>query len=234
VTYDHAADLFWVGCEFRHTIYRYAGDGVPDGYLELPFARNWSKNGGVEAMARLDNGHFLLLRETGSEGYLIQGDPVVGARYRRFRARYPEGYSPTDMAQLPDGRVLIVLRRVVLANPVFEAMIAVADPGELGVEEEWPVTPRSCSRRNWSRARTGKPSPSNRAMMARLPCGWHRMTTARSCSAACLPSCASSPIRHHRKTGTKKGAGQKPQRPDSKRALMSWPALRLRPIRQQR
>ena len=141
MTYDHAADLFWVGYEFRHTIYRHAGDGVPDGYLEPPFARNWSKNGGVEAMARLDNGHFLLLRETGSEGYLIQGDPVVGARYRRFRARYPEGYSPTDMAQLPDGRVLIVLRRVVLANPVFEAMIAVADPGELGVQEEWPVTP---------------------------------------------------------------------------------------------
>lgn len=141
VTYDHAADRFWVGYEFRHTIYRYAGDGEPDGFLEPPFTRQWSDNGGIEAMARLESGEFLLLRESGGEGYLIDGDPVAGARYRGFRAGYPEGYSPTDVAQLPDGRVLIILRRVAFANPVFEAMLAIADPDQLGEEPFWQVTP---------------------------------------------------------------------------------------------
>ncbi len=141
VTYDHASGRFWVGYEFHHTIYRYASDGEPDGFIEPAVAQDWSENGGIEAMARLASGEFLLLRESQGEIYLLDGDPVEGADYRYFVGGYPEGYSPTDMAQLPDGRVLIILRRVALANPVFEAMIAIADPADLADGEPWPVTP---------------------------------------------------------------------------------------------
>lgn len=141
VTYFRGGHLFWVGYENRHTIYRYDVAGEPEAFLEPEFARNWSSNGGIEAMVRMADGRFVILRELGGEGYIFDGDPVEGAEAMRFPVNFPQNYSPTDMAQLPDGRVLIVLRRVAFANPVFEAMIAIADPAEISADTPWQVTP---------------------------------------------------------------------------------------------
>ena len=134
---------FWLAFEDSHILHRFAQGGDPEAFIKLPFARLWSANSGIEAMLRLRDGRFLLLKESQSRGpaFLFDGDPVETHRVQTFHVRYPEGYSPTDMAQLPDGRVLVVLRRVAFASPVFEAMIGIADPAEIGAEEDWQITP---------------------------------------------------------------------------------------------
>lgn len=141
VTYHRPAQQFWVAYENRHTIYRYQVSGEPQAYVEPSFAREWSSNSGMEAMVRLEDGRFIVLRESEGEGFLFAGDPVEGAPAMAFRVRYPEDYRPTDMAQLPDGRVLVVLRRVAFARPVFEAMLGIADPALISADEPWQVRP---------------------------------------------------------------------------------------------
>ncbi|MDD3799832.1 MAG: esterase-like activity of phytase family protein, partial [Novosphingobium sp.] len=47
-------------------------------------------------------------------------------------------YRPTDMAQLPDGRVLVLLRRLVWPMPPrFAGKIAIADPAEIRKDGTW-------------------------------------------------------------------------------------------------
>ena len=56
----------------------------------------------------------------------------------RFRYAPPAGYRPVDAAALPDGRVLVLHRRVTIGLPYgFEAKISVADPREIAAGEDW-------------------------------------------------------------------------------------------------
>src|SRR5262249_24481649 len=51
---------------------------------------------------------------------------------RRFTLVGPSGFRPTDMAQLPDGRLLILMRKLLWPAPArFAGRIVVADPHEL-------------------------------------------------------------------------------------------------------
>ena len=69
-------------------------------------------NGGVEAMTRLADGRLLMISEKAvdddgrNRAWLAAPD---GFSSMAFRA--PAGYRPTDAAQLPDGDVLVLLRR---------------------------------------------------------------------------------------------------------------------------
>ncbi|MXO65582.1 esterase-like activity of phytase family protein [Altericroceibacterium endophyticum] len=58
-----------------------------------------------------------------------------------FRFIPPANYRPTDMALLPDGRVLILLRSLHLPPPLFGARIVVADPSAIGRGGTWPWCP---------------------------------------------------------------------------------------------
>ncbi|HSG57654.1 MAG TPA: esterase-like activity of phytase family protein [Paracoccaceae bacterium] len=145
VTYHPQTGQYWVGYESRHTIYRYSVTGEPEAFVEPAYTTGWQSNGGIEAMARLADGRFLVLHEDGNDGYLYPGDPVEGAVPQQFTVAWPEDYSPTDMAQLPDGRVLILLRKVAWHLPVFESLIALADPALIDSAlidsaSPWPVT----------------------------------------------------------------------------------------------
>ncbi len=145
VTYHPQTGQYWVGYESRHTIYRYSVTGEPEAFVEPAYTAGWQRNGGIEAMARLADGRFIVLRETGGEGFIYPDDPAEGAEPQRFPVSWPEGFSPTDMAQLPDGRVLILLRKVGWHLPVFESLIALADPAQIDSDQidsatPWPVT----------------------------------------------------------------------------------------------
>jgi hypothetical protein len=55
-----------------------------------------------------------------------------------FSYAAPRDYDPVDAAQLPDGRVLILLRRVEYALPArFDTAIAIADPGTIRAGKAW-------------------------------------------------------------------------------------------------
>lgn len=108
--------------------------------------RNWSKRGGPESMTRLPDGRFLLLAEDpsdesgqGHSGLLYPGDPTeAGSVPMAFEFSGLTGFRPTDLAALPDGRVLILMRRVEFGLPPrFEGAILLADPAAIRPGETW-------------------------------------------------------------------------------------------------
>jgi hypothetical protein len=120
----------WVGYEQANAIWRYRRPGFERRSSAAPPAmRRWDDNAGPEAMVRLPDGRFLVFAEGeggDSEAILFAGDPAVaGTAVLRLRYRPPEGYRITDAALLPDGRLILLNRRVRLFEG-FTAKLTVA------------------------------------------------------------------------------------------------------------
>jgi hypothetical protein len=83
--------------------------GAPAGIAKLP------RNGGIEAMARLPSGEYLLLSES---GVTDDGDRRgwIGQRgtWAELRLAPMGSFEPSDLALLPDGDLLLLERRVSL------------------------------------------------------------------------------------------------------------------------
>ena len=129
----------WIALEHSNSIVRLNEDLARAATVFPAAMADWPANGGPEAMARLDDGRFLVLREgaLGSandepiEGLLFAGDPTSGASARSVRVSGAQGYHPVDATATPDGRVLVLLRKVRLGLPiVFETRLALLDPTE--------------------------------------------------------------------------------------------------------
>jgi hypothetical protein len=95
--------------------------------------RKWRSNRGSEAMVRLPGGRFLVFSE-GSEGgspvLMFAGDPAVaGTKAMTMRYRPPDGYRITDAALLPDGRLLLLNRRVTFVEGISAKLVVAALPG---------------------------------------------------------------------------------------------------------
>ncbi|WP_374407362.1 esterase-like activity of phytase family protein [Pelagerythrobacter sp.] len=144
MTGDPARERIWLAYEGSNTIARY-GPALTEGETVAPSAmRGWSSNSGPESLARMADGRFLVLEEgrPGSRpdhrALLFPGDPVAGAEPAQFRYLPPEGFRPVDAAPLPDGRVLILHRKVALDLPSpFTSAIALADPRTIRAGGEW-------------------------------------------------------------------------------------------------
>lgn len=141
---DPLTGRLWVAYEGSNLIER----REPDGRIERagPAAmRDWPSNAGPEAMVRLADGRFVVLSEGRTDwtrnethGLLFPGDPVEGAEPVPFRFAPPQGSRPVDMAQLPDGRVLVLLRSIEWGLPPgFSSKLVVADPQRIAAGESW-------------------------------------------------------------------------------------------------
>lgn len=130
-TRDRATGDYWLAFENTHSLIRYSRAGEFEAARLPPEWQDWPPNSGVEAMARLADGRFLVLPERGDTGLLYPSDPVEAAEPLAFRLAVPNDYSPTDMAALPDGRVLVLLRKLGWSVPPFESALALADPRAL-------------------------------------------------------------------------------------------------------
>lgn len=140
VASDPATGRHWLSYEHLNAIRRYEpGEGPRDlGTLALPpQMRDWPVNSGGEAMVRLADGRFVVLAERGGKGLLFAGDPVDGARGAEFAVTWPDGYRPADAAVLPDGRVLVLMRKVVPAWPAFRSLLLIGDPRAIGGDRPW-------------------------------------------------------------------------------------------------
>lgn len=137
MTTDPARGQAWVGFERYNEIWRYdIALRRAEGFSAPPAMAKWDLNTGAEAMVRLNDGRFVVLGEqTISEdgalraGVVFAGDPVryPRAAYRfAYRPPSPE-YAATDVAQLPDGR-LLVLNRAFAPIANFTTIITVVDP----------------------------------------------------------------------------------------------------------
>lgn len=145
-TRDPATGTIWLAREYLNAISRHDPQFRTMVNLQPAAMRDWGDNSGPEAMARLADGRFLVLREgfTGTfewrrhAALLFPGDPVSGVKPVRFSFDGSSGFSPTDMAQLPDGRVLILMRRLVWPLPLrFAGRILVADPASIRPGTAW-------------------------------------------------------------------------------------------------
>lgn len=134
-TRDPDSGRFWLGYEGSHGVQRYTAAGEPDGHVLLP--QDWPQNSGAESLVRLADGRFVLLPESEARLYLFAGDPVPDSEPASLAVDWPDpGYSPTDAAQLPDGRLLVLMRRVVWGlPPTFDSILVVGPLPQDG--ESW-------------------------------------------------------------------------------------------------
>ncbi len=140
-TSDPVTGRIWLGYEQVHAIRRFApdraGDSGGDQVAWPPQMRLWPENSGPEAMVRLADGRFVVLGERSGTGLLFAGDPVDGAPALEFSASYPGDYRPTDAAQLPDGRLLVLARGVVPGWPAFRSLLLVGELDDMGADRVW-------------------------------------------------------------------------------------------------
>lgn len=135
-TRDPATGQVWVGFEQVNAIWRYDRAGRPEANARPRAMADWSSNGGPESLVRLRGGSFLTISETtrppggkGRAGVIFAGDPTdPKVRSSGFVYQPPAGYDPTDMIELPDGRLLVVNRRVTIAD-LFTAKLVMLERG---------------------------------------------------------------------------------------------------------
>jgi hypothetical protein len=130
---DPANGRAWVGYEHANAIWRYApGLTRAEAHRAPQGMRDWPLNGGAEALVRLRSGRFLVISESkggrgGRMALAFDRDPTDRrARSFAFAYRPPAGYSPTDAAELPDGR-LLVLNRAASLRDGFTAVLTLVD-----------------------------------------------------------------------------------------------------------
>lgn len=134
---DPAEGRIWIGFEGANAIWRYSpGLAQAEAHATPEAMRRWPGNMGPEAMARLADGRFIVFGEAtrgdgAAEALLFPHDPTSPrAAPIRFYYRPPEGFSATDAAALPDGRVLVLNRYYTLLGGV-KAALTVLDPVEI-------------------------------------------------------------------------------------------------------
>jgi len=141
---DPGTGTLWGGFEKYNMVLRWDPDGTVK-RAAPPAMADWAQNSGPEAMTRLADGRFLVIAEEVEDGsttahraLLFPGDPLARGKPLAFRFAAPADYDPVDVTGLPDGRVLILLRRVEYALPArFDTAIAIADPRAITPGGTW-------------------------------------------------------------------------------------------------
>lgn len=130
----------WLALENRNAIVRLGTTLRIEQEARPSAIGGWPANGGPESLARLADGRFLALREgkvvVGETdplvGVLFDGDPTEDPTSRTVAITGADGYHPVDAATAPDGRILVLLRRLGFAWPFeFHSRLAWLDPDDL-------------------------------------------------------------------------------------------------------
>jgi hypothetical protein len=137
MTRDPATGKIWVGFESWNQIWRYSpGLAAGEKFSAPKPMAEWNVNGGAESMVRRSNGDFIVIAETserdgfpGRTAIYFRGDPTdPKTKYFQFGFQPPDGgYDPSDMVELPDGRLLVLVRRITLTR-WFESKLILVDP----------------------------------------------------------------------------------------------------------
>lgn len=144
LAHDPESGLLWAAFEKYNLIER-LGPGDARRTVHPAGMHRWGENSGPETMVRLANGQFVVIAEErrrseppGHPALLFPEDPHTGAAPQAFRFAVGGDYDPVDATQLPDGRVLILLRHVKYTVPVrFTTAIALADPATIRPGATW-------------------------------------------------------------------------------------------------
>jgi hypothetical protein len=124
----------YIGFEWNNRICRTNFAEGAGGRVFAPLAmRRWPHTGGAEAMAYLPDGRFLVFAERPEDDgrispvLLFSGDPTEPDTVPiELRFNPPEGYRVSDATALPDGRLLVLVRRFSLPFQ-FEAKLLLVE-----------------------------------------------------------------------------------------------------------
>lgn len=135
LAHDGTRTHWWVLYEWRNAVCRTNRDfTVGEAVNTPPAIARWPRKTGPEAMTRLADGRFLLIAEGPVNGSDIRpavvfdrdpADPAAVAT--KFGYRAPPGFRPTEVSELPDGRILVLNRRFALTS-LFSAEITLLPP----------------------------------------------------------------------------------------------------------
>ena len=142
LTRDPANGQLWVGFERANAIWRFAPGFARAEARAAPRAMaGWPMNGGPESLVRLRDGSFIVLAEDADverngveqpdvkQALWFAGDPTrPKQRSFAFGYRAPRGFKPTDLAELPDGRLAVLNRKASLREG-FTAVLTIVDRG---------------------------------------------------------------------------------------------------------
>ena len=147
LTDDPETGEVWAGLEWAQAIIRFSPKLQKRAEVRPRAMRDWGGNSGPESLVRLRDGRFLVIEEQSAKGgkhraLLFGTDPTRGGWPIAFDFEGPKGYRPSDATRLPDGRVLIVMRRVHFALPLrFGTRLVVADPADIRESGVWKAMP---------------------------------------------------------------------------------------------
>jgi hypothetical protein len=125
MTLDPATGRIWAGFEAKARICRYArGFRAVEGCVRPAAMQAWPEQGGAESLVRLGDGRFLAIGERanapggGFDVLLWASDPVDPRTPPPVHLRYiaPTGYRPTDALWLGGDRLLVLTRRMTVAD----------------------------------------------------------------------------------------------------------------------
>jgi hypothetical protein len=125
MTRDPATGRIWAGFEAKQRICRYARAlGAIEGCVRPAAMQAWPEQGGAESLVRLGDGRFIAIGERANApggGYdvlLWAGDPVDPRTPPPVHMRYlgPTGYRPTDALWLGGDSLLVLTRRMTVAD----------------------------------------------------------------------------------------------------------------------
>lgn len=142
LAFDADSGTIWAGYESFNQVARMTKDGS---HLskQPPAIADWNHRSGLETFERLADGSFLMIAEgRGQDGnheaLLYPSDPLEGGEPLHFRFEGVRGMLPTGATLLPDGRVMILMRRFNIAIlPYFSGSIMLADPAEISDGGTW-------------------------------------------------------------------------------------------------
>ena len=136
MAHDPVSGKFWVGLESVSRICRYDAGFKTFEAMRIPAQmKNWPSNGGAESLVRLPDGRFISIAEDVPDGararpiLIFDRDPT-DPRVRVTQMVYdaPDDYSVSDMAQLPDGRLLVLNRDFTPPEHGFSVIVSIIDP----------------------------------------------------------------------------------------------------------
>lgn len=139
-----------VGYEDAPVVERYSADLAQRTTIDLPVLKEWPDNQGPEAMTLLADGRAVIVSESYSHwfdrtrhpGLVFAGLPHALETPARFEMIMPAGYRPSELAQMPDGRLLVLGRNFSMAG--FRSLIAVFAPRD--IRPGAAITPRVIAR----------------------------------------------------------------------------------------
>ncbi len=126
-----------VAYEGAPSLERFSPDLARRSRIPLPVLAEWPDNQGPEAMTRLADGRTLIVGETYARwldrtrhpGLIFAGVPRPLRTPARFELVMPEGFRPSELAQAPDGRLLVLGRHFGLTG--FRSVIAAFEAGDV-------------------------------------------------------------------------------------------------------